>query len=108
MGNDREFVEALRRHLAGESGLGPRMILAGFIDGPAPVPVTGYQAGTATEGVRLVREYHALGFDQIKVWNNVAPGVLQAIAAEAHAPGMPRRPSRGSYVPPVSPRFGRR
>jgi hypothetical protein len=87
LGNTLEFVTALRA-ASEEKLLQPRILMAGFIDARDPTSPTGYQANTPAEGIALVDMYAAARFDQIKVWNNVAPNVLRAIAAEAHAKGM--------------------
>ena len=92
LGNEPAQLLAYRTALRRGDRLGPRILAAGFIDAlpPSNRPYTGpaLQANTPDAGRRLVRRYHALGYDQIKVWANVRPAVLRAIAAEAHALGL--------------------
>jgi imidazolonepropionase-like amidohydrolase len=64
--------------------LGPRMILAGFIEGP------GFWAGptevlprTEAEARQWVARYDSLGYRQIKLYNLVHPDLVPAIAEEA-------------------------
>jgi hypothetical protein len=69
--------------------LGPRMILAGFIEGP------GFWAGpsdvlvrTEAEARGWVAKYDSLGYKQIKLYNMVHPDLVPAIAEETHKRGM--------------------
>lgn len=88
VGNDLEFVKAMRDSNKSGRGLGPQILLAGFIDASDPKTVTGYQANTPDEARNLVNVYHWAGFEQIKVWNNIKPDILKIIIAEAHQLGM--------------------
>ena len=69
--------------------IGPRMILAGFIEGP------GFWAGpsdvlvrTEAEARAWVAKYDSLGYKQIKLYNMVHPDLVPAIADETHKRGM--------------------
>lgn len=88
VGNDLEFVAAMRDAIRSGRGLGPRLLLAGFIDANDPTTVTGYQANTQEEARSLVDVYKRAGFDQIKVWNNVKPDIHKVIIDEARQRGM--------------------
>jgi imidazolonepropionase-like amidohydrolase len=88
VGNDLEFVTAMRDAITSGRGLGPRMLLAGFIDATDPTSVAGYHADTAEQARTLVNMYKWAGFDQIKVWNNIKPSILKVIIDEAHRLGL--------------------
>ncbi|HEX4933588.1 MAG TPA: amidohydrolase family protein [Gemmatimonadaceae bacterium] len=83
-------VATSRRDRAGAGTLlGPRMLLAGFMEGP------GKWAGpsevlvrTEDEARQWVARYDSLGYQQIKLYNLVHPDLVPVIAAEAHARGM--------------------
>jgi imidazolonepropionase-like amidohydrolase len=45
-------------------------------------------ASTPDEGRAIVRHYHALGFEQMKLYSLLAPNVVAAISDEAHKLGM--------------------
>ena len=69
--------------------IGPRMLLAGFIEGP------GFWAGpsdvlvrTEAEARSAVAKYDSLGYKQIKLYNIVHPDLVPAIAEETHKRGM--------------------
>jgi len=88
VGNELEFITAVRDAVAAGKGLGPRMLLAGVIDGPGPRGLGLARAATPDEGRRWVDRYHDTGFDQIKIYSSVTLDVLRAITAEAHKLGM--------------------
>jgi imidazolonepropionase-like amidohydrolase len=88
VGNELEFVTAIRNAIASGKGLGPRLLLAGIIDGEGAQGIGVARAATAEDGRRLVARYHDAGFDQIKIYSSISPGVLRAITGEAHRLGM--------------------
>ena len=45
-------------------------------------------AGTPEEGIAVTRRYHDARFEQMKIYDYVAPDVVRAIATEAHRLGM--------------------
>ncbi len=88
MGNERELLLALRDGLAKGEVLGPRVLLAGLVDGGGPNAFGTVAAATPEEGRAIVRRYHDDGFQQAKLYNLLAPEVVAAIAEEAHRLGM--------------------
>lgn len=87
-GNEFEFITAVRDEIAQHAGLGPRLLLAGLIDGAGPDAFGVNSATTPEEGRALVNRYKKAGFSQIKIYNLIQPDVLRAITAEAHRLGM--------------------
>jgi imidazolonepropionase-like amidohydrolase len=92
LGNEPGFLLGMRSSLRQGERVGPRILAAGLIDA---TPATGQpfigparRADTPEVGRRLVRRYHALGYDQIKTWANIRPDVLRAVGAEAHRLGL--------------------
>ncbi len=85
MGNELPFATDLRGAIASGRVEGPRMLLAGLIDGGGPNAFGAMSAETPDEGRRSVRAYHALGFEQVKLYSLLSPSVVSAIASEAHA-----------------------
>lgn len=88
MGNEIPFVLALRRAVESGRALGPRMLLAGLVDGGGPNAFGALNATTPEEGRAIVRRYHELGFEQVKLYSLLRPDVVGAISREAHALGM--------------------
>jgi imidazolonepropionase-like amidohydrolase len=88
VGNELEFIAAVRDAVVAGKGLGPRMLLAGVIDGPGQRGLGLARAATPDEGRQWVDRYHDAGFDQIKIYSSITLDVLRAITAEAHKLGM--------------------
>jgi imidazolonepropionase-like amidohydrolase len=88
MGNEFEFVTALRDAIAANEVMGPRLLLAGLVDGGGPNAFGVYYAATPDEAKRVVAKYHDAGFQQIKIYSLIAPPIVEAICAEAHRFGM--------------------
>lgn len=69
--------------------LSPRIILAGFIEGPgAWAGPTEVLVRTEAEARAWVARYDSLGYKQIKLYNLVHPDLVPAIAEETHKRGM--------------------
>lgn len=88
LGGEFEFLTALRRKLNGSGALGPRLLLAGLIDSGGPLAFGEVDVETTAEGIAAVDRYADAGFEQIKVYDQIQPNVLKAIAAEAHRRGL--------------------
>lgn len=88
MGNVKEFIVPFRAAVDSGKGLGPHMVLAGLIDGGGPNAFGAINASTPEQGRSAVRMYHALGFQQMKLYSLLTPAVVSAICDEAHRLGM--------------------
>jgi imidazolonepropionase-like amidohydrolase len=88
MGNEIEFITALRDSVNAGRSAGPRLLLAGLVDGGGPDAFGVYYATNADEATQIVRRYRDAGFQQIKIYSLVTPTVVDAICTEAHRLGM--------------------
>ena len=88
VGNDIEFGTSLRDAAKQGRGLGPRLLLAGYIEGKNDFHSFDVQAGTPAEARAAVQHYKNAGFDQIKIRDHVKPDILKVITDEAHRLGM--------------------
>ena len=88
MGNVLPFILPFREAVHAGRGIGPRILLAGLIDGGGPNAFGAVNATTPAEGRAAVRRYHDLGFEQVKLYSLLTPEVVAAICAEAHRVGM--------------------
>jgi imidazolonepropionase-like amidohydrolase len=88
MGNEFEFITSLRDAVASKRALGPRLLLAGLVDGPGPNAFGVYHAATVEEAKQVVGKYHDAGFQQIKIYSLITAPLVEAICAEAHRLGM--------------------
>jgi imidazolonepropionase-like amidohydrolase len=87
-GGEFQFLLAVRHAIDQEHQLGPRLLLAGLIDGTSPDAFGLFTAATPDEGTGVVDMYADAHFDQIKVYTQVQPDVLRAISAESHKRGL--------------------
>src|SRR5205085_4233381 len=71
VGNDIEFGTALRDAAKQGQGLGPRMLLAGYIDGKNEFHSFDVQVDTPAQARAAVQNYKDAGYEQIKIRDNV-------------------------------------
>ncbi len=88
MGGEQPYLVAIRDAVAGGKGLGPRVLLAGLVDGDGDGGFGAVVAASAEQGRAVVDRYHAAGFNQIKLYSLLQPEVVSAIIARAHTLGM--------------------
>jgi imidazolonepropionase-like amidohydrolase len=88
VGNDIEFGTALRDAAKANRGLGPRMLLAGYIDGKSEDHGFDVEVETPEEARAAVQRYKTAGYEQIKIRDHVKLDTLKVICAEAHRLGM--------------------
>ncbi len=88
VGNDMEFGTSLRDAAKERRGLGPRMLLAGYIDGKGEGHGFDVEVETAEEARAAVQRYNNAGYEQIKIRDQVKLETLKVICAEAHRLGM--------------------
>lgn len=88
MGGEQPYLVAIRDAVASGKGLGPRVLLAGLVDGDAAGGFGAVVAATPEQGRAVVDRYHAAGFSQMKLYSLLQPEVVSAITARAHEHGM--------------------
>jgi imidazolonepropionase-like amidohydrolase len=88
MGSEWPLLVAMRNAIRSGKISGPNLFFAGLIDGPGPQGFGEFSAATPDEGRAIVRRYHQMGFEMIKIYLALAPDVTAAICDEAHKQGM--------------------
>ena len=88
VGNDIEFGTSLRDAALHGRGLGPRMLLAGYIEGKNDYHSFDVQVETPAEARAAVQRYKDAGYEQIKIRDHVKLETLKVICDEAHRLGM--------------------
>jgi imidazolonepropionase-like amidohydrolase len=86
--NEFEFIVSVRDAIKEGRGLGPRMLLAGIIDGNHPTAIGVIRADTPEQARGAVNRYYNAGFDQIKIYSSIKPEILKEICLEAHRLGL--------------------
>ena len=86
--NTDNFIARVKRFDAGTE-IGPRVSMAGFIDGPGPYAgPTKMLVSTPEEARKAVDWYADHGYVQIKTYSSLKPELFPIIADRAHARGL--------------------
>lgn len=89
LANDIDVLLGLRERWHAGKTIGPRVFMAGFIDGPGPYAgPTKVLVSTQDEAEAAVRRYAELGYEQIKLYNSLDQKLLPGIIATARALGL--------------------
>jgi imidazolonepropionase-like amidohydrolase len=87
-GNEFEFITAVRDAVAQGRGLGPRLLLAGIVDGTGTYTIGVERVDTPEQARMWTDRYHDAGFQQMKIYSSVKLEELKIVADEAHRLGM--------------------
>jgi imidazolonepropionase-like amidohydrolase len=88
VGNEFDFITTVRDLVNGGKALGPRLVLAGIVDGDGPFALGVQRVNTPADAQAWVQRYHNAGFQQIKIYSSVTSENVRAICAAAHKLGM--------------------
>ena len=89
MANDVDELQVRRRRWDDGSLLGPRLLMAGFLDGPGPFAgPTKALVSTDSEARAWIDRYAAMGYVQTKVYSSIRPDLVPAIVDESHKRGL--------------------
>jgi len=87
-GNELEFIVAVRDAIRSGRGLGPRLLLAGLVDGTSPQALGIQRVDSPADAHAWVNRYHDAGFQQMKIYSSMTVENVTAVATEAHKLGM--------------------
>ncbi len=88
MGGEFDVATALRDAWRDGAAIGPRLLLAGLVDGPGPASFGHVTAANPDEGRAAVGRYKAAGFQQMKLYSLLDRPTVAAIIQAAHERGM--------------------
>jgi imidazolonepropionase-like amidohydrolase len=89
LANDTEGLMRMRQRFDEGAEIGPRVVMAGFIDGRGPYQgPTKVFADNEEEAKAAIENYARLGYVQIKVYSSLKPELLPKIVEMAHAHGL--------------------
>jgi amidohydrolase family protein len=89
LASDLDVAVSHRDRAARGAILSPRIILAGFLEGPGRwAGPTEVSVSTEAEALAWIARYDSLGYQQIKLYNLIQQDLVPAIAAETHRRGM--------------------
>jgi cytosine/adenosine deaminase-related metal-dependent hydrolase len=89
MANDTDFLIDLRKKWDSGAAIGPRVVMAGIIDGPGKFAgPTKVLVDTEEQARAAVDNYAKLGYEQIKIYSSVKPELVPVITRAAHDHGL--------------------
>jgi imidazolonepropionase-like amidohydrolase len=96
LGNDVDQVLTMRRDFAEGRAIGPRVLLAGLIDGRGPYQgPTKLLVDSEEEARAVIDRLAANGFDQVKIYGSLKAALVPVISRLAHERGL----RVGGHVP---------
>ena len=87
-GNEFDFITTVRDALQSGRGIGPRLLIAGIVDGTGPITLGAVTADTPEQARDVVRRYKNAGAVQIKIYSSMKPALVPVITEEAHKLGL--------------------
>ena len=89
MGNDMDALLAMKKGFDDGTAIGPRVVLAGLVDGSGPYsgPIKD-KTDTPEQAKAAVERYAANGFVQLKIYSSIKPELVPLLARLAHEHGM--------------------
>ena len=88
VGNEFEFITAVRDAVNSGNGLGPHMLLAGVVDGDSSYALGVERVNSPADAQMWVQRYHDAGFQQMKIYSSVKSENVKAVCTDAHKLGM--------------------
>ncbi|HLJ51547.1 MAG TPA: amidohydrolase family protein [Bryobacteraceae bacterium] len=89
LGNDMDQLLAWKGQMDADKMIGPRVILAGIVEGRGPYAgPTNVFTDTEDEARAAIERYAAAGYTQIKIYSSVKPALVPFIVRTAHAKGL--------------------
>ncbi|HXH37606.1 MAG TPA: amidohydrolase family protein, partial [Thermoanaerobaculia bacterium] len=89
LANDTDFLLNLRKKYERGDAIGPRIVMAGIIDGPGPYAgPTKVLVDNEEQALAAVDNYAKLGYEQIKIYSSVKPELVPPIVRRAHEHGL--------------------
>ena len=88
MGNVLEFIAGVRDAIAAGTGLGPRILVDGLVDGAGTSAIGTVRITSRADIAPTIDRLIKLGCPEVKIYSSIAPGLVAPIAAYAHAHGL--------------------
>ncbi|HVG25291.1 MAG TPA: hypothetical protein VND45_14130, partial [Thermoanaerobaculia bacterium] len=88
LGNDSDTITALREKFASGDAIGPRLVLAGLVDGPGPFQgPTNLLVATEEEGRKAIDFLVSRKYEGLKIYSSVKPELVPFLTRYAHEKG---------------------
>ena len=89
LGNDADTILALKAKIDAGEAIGPRLILAGLIDGPGPFKgPTNLLVDNEEEGRKAIDFLASNGYEGLKIYSSIRPELVPFLTRYAHEKGL--------------------
>jgi cytosine/adenosine deaminase-related metal-dependent hydrolase len=89
LGNDSDSIVELKRKIDSGVAIGPRIVLAGLVDGPGPFQgPTNILAGTEEEARKAVDFFADRNYEGLKIYSSIKPELVPVLTKYAHERGL--------------------
>ena len=89
LGNDSDTVIALQKKFESGEAIGPRIVLAGLIDGPGPFQgPTNLLVATEDEGRKAIDFLVSRKYEGLKIYSSIRPELVPFLTRYAHEKGL--------------------
>jgi imidazolonepropionase-like amidohydrolase len=89
LGNDSDTIVALKEKIDAGQAIGPRLVLAGVVDGPGPFQApTNLLAATEEEAKKTIDFLVARNYEGLKIYSSIKPELVPFMTRYAHEHGL--------------------
>ncbi len=89
LGNDSDFLVAYRQKIDAGESIGPRIVMAGLVDGRGPFQgPTNILADNEDEARKAIDFFVGRGYEGLKIYSSVKPELVPMMAKYAHEKGL--------------------
>ena len=89
LGNDSDSVLAFKKNVESGRWIGPRVVLAGLVDGPGPFKgPTNILAENEEEARKAVDFFAGRGYEGLKIYSSIKPELVPVLTNYAHERGL--------------------
>ncbi|HEX6096091.1 MAG TPA: amidohydrolase family protein [Thermoanaerobaculia bacterium] len=89
LGNDTDTILALKEKIDAGEAIGPRLVLAGVVDGPGPFQApTNLLAATEEEAKKAIDFLAERKFEGLKIYSSIKPELVPFMTRYAHQHGL--------------------
>lgn len=89
LGNDSDSIVELKRKIDSGVAIGPRIVLAGLVDGPGPFQgPTNILAATEEEARKAVDFFADRKYEGLKIYSSIKPELVPVLTKYAHERGL--------------------
>lgn len=89
LGNDSDFITAFQKKIDAAEAIGPRVVLAGLVDGPGPFKgPTNILADNEEEARKAVDFFAGRNYEGLKIYSSIRPELVPVLTKYAHERGL--------------------